>query len=217
MIGVFGGTFDPVHCGHLRTALEVTQQLKLAFTLLIPNGSPPHRGAPIANAAQRLAMLAAALAQARDADPAFDALRVDDREVRRAGPSYMVDTLATLRAEVAHDEGIWLIIGADALSHIHRWHRWRQLLELANIAVMTRPGAPLTATLTGEVGDWVARGLEAGAEQGLPAAGAIRQLPVTQLDISASKIRRDIAAGRLPHFLTPSSVVERIVLERLYR
>ena len=132
-VGILGGTFDPIHRGHTKVARLVGKQLGLREVRLLPNSVPPHREQPSASVAQRLEMLRIALHG--DAD-----LRLDDRETRRPGPSWMVDTLEELRSEVGPRERLVLILGADAFGDIHNWSRWRQVFELAQVAVVARPG-----------------------------------------------------------------------------
>src|SRR5512135_3507350 len=132
-IGVFGGTFDPIHFGHLRLAEEMADALGLERVLFIPAGQPPHRGAPRTAALHRLEMARHAVA----GNPRF---AVDAREVASPRPSYTVDTLDTLRAELGADRTLWLLLGADAFLDLASWHEWRRLFSLANIAVAARPG-----------------------------------------------------------------------------
>jgi nicotinate-nucleotide adenylyltransferase len=206
-IGVFGGTFDPVHFGHLRAAHEVREILGLADFRLVPAGQPPHRDPPLATPQQRLAML-------RRAVGPVPGISVDDREVRRSGWSYMVDTLGEMRAE-AGSAPIVLVVGQDAANHLDGWHRWKSLFELAHLAVMRRPGA---------VFGWHGE-LKRSMEQRLvndPAplrsrpAGRVLLLDVTQLAISSTDIRRQLQAGRSPRFLLPDSVLDYIREQRLY-
>src|SRR2546429_9815656 len=140
-IGVFGGTFDPIHCGHLRTAYELWQELELAEVRVVPTGSPPNRPRLYASPERRLEMVRAAVAD----QPSFV---VDDREVRRSGVSYSVDTLTELRREFPN-RSLCLLLGMDAFLGLPNWHRWRELLSLAPIAVAppprwrgARPGPP---------------------------------------------------------------------------
>ena len=131
-IAILGGTFDPVHNGHLRVAWEVSEALD-AQVRLMPANVPPHRAPPVASARQRVALLHAALAgQAR--------LQVDDRELRRKEPSYTVVTLRELRGELGPKQPLILLVGADAFAGLPTWHEWRSLFELAHIGVLTRPG-----------------------------------------------------------------------------
>ena len=131
-IGIFGGTFDPIHFGHLRPAFELSQALKLAEVRFLPAGNPPHRQATLASAEVRLAMVKAAVAGEKR-------FVVDDREVRRVGASYSVDTLTELRAEFP-DRSLCLMLGMDAFLGLPNWHRWRDILDLAHVVVWRRPG-----------------------------------------------------------------------------
>lgn len=198
-IGVFGGTFDPVHYGHLRTAYEVLQALRLREVRFVPAGDPPHRDPPRVDAARRLELVRAATAD----QPGFV---VDDREVRRTGPSYTVLTLGELRAEMPATP-ICLVVGMDAFRGLPTWHRWQELLELAHVVVAPRPG--WEAPTQGVLGDLLvsrrAASVEALHER---AAGRIFVQPVTQLEISSSELRGLLAAGRDPRYLVPDTVRE---------
>lgn len=207
MIGVFGGTFDPVHYGHLRPLLEVRQALALDEVRLIPCRIPPHREAPGATAEQRLAMLEVAVAGV----PGF---RVDTLELEREGPSYMVDTLAQLRDEVG-DKPLCLILGQDAFAGLESWHEWRRLVELAHIVVTRRPGSDFPRS--GELGAMVEQRRAAGADmlRERP-AGLIWFQEVTQLDISATSIRESLRQGRDVRFLMPEPVRIYIEAQGLY-
>ena len=132
MIGVYGGTFDPVHYGHLRTALEVNEYFSLDELRLIPCSRPPHRVSPMAAADMRLQMLRLAVGN----DPVFI---IDKRELTRGGPSYMVDTLISIREEVA-EVPLLLFIGADGFRYLTSWFQWERLFDFAHIVVMSRPG-----------------------------------------------------------------------------
>ena len=131
-VGVFGGTFDPIHYGHLRTAFELLQALRLAEVRFIPCSDPPHRGKTYASAAERLRMVALAI----DGQEGFVA---DDRELARGGPSYSIDTLLTLREEFPQ-RSLGLILGMDAFLGLHTWYRWDEILDVAHIVVAHRPG-----------------------------------------------------------------------------
>jgi nicotinate-nucleotide adenylyltransferase len=206
-IGLFGGTFDPVHFGHLRAALEAREQLGLPTLRLLPAGDPPHRADTVATAAQRLAMLKLAIAPCAG-------LQVDDRELRRAGPSFMVDTLAEIRREAA-TEPVLLLIGQDAANALDSWHRWRDLFSLAHIVVMRRPDAHFHCA--GELLQEVQRRRVSEPDDLLRSpAGRILPLEVTQLDISSTLIRCLLAEGRSPQFLLPDRVLEFIRQQRLY-
>jgi nicotinate-nucleotide adenylyltransferase len=202
-IGLFGGTFDPIHYGHLRTAFELWQALRLTEVRFLPTGSPPHREQPLASAELRLAMVRAAVA----GEPAFV---VDDREVRRSGISYSVDTLTELRAEFPR-RSLCLLLGMDAFLGLPNWHRWRELFELAHVVVAHRPGwkAPTSGPL-GEV--MVDRGTGTIRELHEKPAGRIYVHAVTQLEISSTELRASLIAGQDPRYLMPDEV-RRIVLE----
>jgi len=206
-IGVFGGTFDPVHYGHLRTAFEMLQALRFAEVRFIPCGDPPHRGETSATAVERLEMVRVAVA----GQPGFVA---DDREVRRDGPSYTIDTLAELRAEYP-DRSIGLILGMDAFLGLPRWHRWEEILEAAHIVVAHRPGwrAPDIGPL-GELLD--ARGTLRVDDLHESLAGRIHIHAVTQLEISSTEIRELVEAGRDPRFLMPDPVRQVIAASECY-
>lgn len=206
MIGVYGGTFNPVHYGHLRTALEVKELFGLQRLHLIPCRLPAHRGQPEADAEIRMQMLAAAIADT----PGFYA---DRRELERDGPSYMVDTLAQLRRELSSATPLLLFIGADAFAGLERWHQWQRLFEFAHVVVMTRPGfqrGPLPPFLQQRIVD---DSLLLSTET----AGRVLFQPVTALAISATEIRRLIAAGRSPQFLLPDRVIALIRQHQLYQ
>lgn len=206
-IGLFGGTFDPIHCGHLRTAFELWQELSLAEVRFLPTGSPPHRDHLYASAELRLRMVAAAIADQAG-------FVVDDREVRRSGVSYSVDTLTELRRE--HPErSLCLLLGMDAFLGLPNWHRWRELLELAHIVVAHRPGwqAPSKGPL-GEI--MVDHGTGAIRELHRQRAGCLYVHAVTQLEISSTELRSLIVAGRDPRYLVPDAVRQIILETRCY-
>jgi nicotinate-nucleotide adenylyltransferase len=196
-IGVFGGTFDPIHFGHLRTGFELLQALRLAEVRFVPAGNPPHRESPLADANLRLAMVRAAT----DNQAGFV---VDDREVRREGPSYTVLTLSELRAE--HPQRpLCLIVGMDAFLGLPKWHQWREILQLAHVIVAHRPG--WRAPSMGPLGELlVDRGTGRVNDLHETLAGRIFIHPVTQLEISSTDLRNLIAAGRDPRYLMPDPV-----------
>ena len=208
LIGVLGGTFDPIHFGHLRPALEILQALELAEIRFVPCRIPAHRATPSITAEQRLALVRLATV----GQPGFVA---DDRELRRAGPSYMVDTLTSLRAEVGGTP-LCLILGTDAFRELPTWWRWRELSELAHIVVMQRPGMapsfppPLDAFVTPRV---VCDALALRRQS----VGGILFQSVTQLDISATRIRALLARGQSPRYLLPEAVLADIHDRGLYR
>jgi nicotinate-nucleotide adenylyltransferase len=208
MIGIFGGTFDPIHFGHLRCALEIAEQLELAEVRMLPAGQPPHRSAPQATPAQRRRMLELAL-------QGQSLLTLDTREIDRAGPSYMVDTLAALRAEVG-DAPLCLILGQDAFNGLAGWHRWQQVPELAHLVVISRPGVEQPEN--GPVGALIEqRSVESLDELSGRPAGAVLFRSVTPLGFSASGIRRLLASGRSARYLLPDAVLDYVLREGVYQ
>ncbi len=205
-IGILGGTFDPVHFGHLRSALEVAEKLSLNHVRLIPNNEPPHREQPKVSAQHRVLMLHLAIKNS-------DMFVVDDREVNRDGPSYMVDTLTSLRAEFS-DNPLYLIVGSDAFNSIDTWHQWHKLIELAHIVVVTRPDEQLT--LSTELTSWYQQHKANESDAVLP-FGKIWLTEVTQLAISSSDIRRRITNNESAQFLVPDGVLQVIEQAGLYK
>ena len=200
---MFGGTFDPVHNGHLRVALDALEALGLSEVRLIPLAHAVHRDQPETPADLRLAMLEAAV-QGRPM------LRVDARELRREGPSYTVDTLRELREQIP-DRPLCLLLGADAFNGFPRWHRPEAILRMANIALLRRPDAAIAP----EVRELIdARRVERLDRR---QTGRIVDCPVAQLAISSSDIRRRLAAGLSIDYLVPDAVLEIIQRHRLYR
>lgn len=204
MIGIYGGTFNPVHYGHLRTALEVKELFALQQLRLIPCRLPAHRQRPEVDAEMRLAMLNLACADTPD-------FYVDRRELDREGPSYMVDTLASLRREHPHT-GMLLFIGLDAFAGLTGWHRWQRLFDYAHIVVMTRPQCAVP-----ELPAFLQQRMCVSRDSlRQETAGLLFFQAVTALDISATAIRGLIAAGRNPKFLLPDAVISYIRRHQLY-
>ena len=206
-VGVFGGTFDPIHYGHLRTAFEMLQALRFEEVRFVPCGDPPHRGVTFASAEDRLDMVRVAV----DGQAGFV---VDDRELRRDGPSYTFDTLSTLREEFP-ERSLGLIVGMDAFLGLPTWHRWGEILEIAHIVVAHRPGwkapdiGPLGNMLT-EHGTHRVDDLHENTH------GRVHIHAVTQLEISSTEIRDLVDAGRDPRFLMPDAVRDVIAESRCY-
>ena len=195
-LAILGGTFDPVHIGHLNAAWEATELLD-AEVRLVPARIPPHRPLPLASAAQRSAMLRVALqGQSR--------LSLDTRELRREGLSYTADTLAELRAEQG-DRPLVLLLGEDAFADLPLWHRWRTLFDLAHLGVLTRPDT--SPQWSAALGKMVGERLSAHPRDVHHlAAGRVVMLPVTPLEISATRVRELITAERIPRYLLPAAL-----------
>ncbi|MCW9024149.1 MAG: nicotinate-nucleotide adenylyltransferase [Gammaproteobacteria bacterium] len=209
MIGVYGGTFDPVHFGHLRPALDVLEVAGLEEIRFIPCGQPPHREAPLTDAQHRLAMLRLAIAR----QPGF---KIDEREIHRHGPSYMVDTLRELRDEFGA-KPLSLILGFDAFLELDTWHEWEQIPDLANLIITRRPGWDEAGFRAKPALDRLVKARQMSIEKlEQYQFGGLCFVSVTQLNISASLIRELIQQGRDVHYLLPDSVYELIKQEKLY-
>lgn len=211
-LGILGGTFDPIHHGHLRLAEEARERLALAAVCLIPAGTPPHRHPPQADGPHRLAMVRAAVA----ANPG---LTVDASEIESHGPSYTVPTLERLRAQHGPGRPLVLLLGADAFLGLTTWHRWQDLFALAHLAVATRPSHVLETThmtpaLAAEFSQ--RQTLSAAALAEAP-AGCIIPFGITPLDISATAIRAALATGGSARYLLPDGVLDYISRNRLYQ
>jgi nicotinate-nucleotide adenylyltransferase len=207
-IGVFGGTFDPIHYGHLRSAFEMLQALSFEQVRFVPCGDPPHRGVTYASAAQRMRLVELALA-------GQDGFVADDRELRRDGPSYTVDTLHSLREEFA-DRSLGLVVGMDAFLGLTDWHRWDEILDLAHIVVAHRPG--WKAPDIGVLGELVTEhGTHRVLDLHKKTHGYVHIHAVTQLEIASTEIRELVAAGRDPRFLMPDAVRNEIQNIGLYK
>ena len=213
-IGIFGGTFDPIHHGHLRLALEAFEQCSLSAIRFIPSGTPPHRAAPLATAAQRLQMVRLAI----HGQPGF---AVDEREVHRTDKCYSVDTFGALRAELGVEQPLCLLLGSDAFLQLHTWHQWSQLFELTHIVVMQRPGRPLGNAMV-QADDslyqqYQARLAPSPQLSHESSSGHIVVLDMPQLDISATDIRSRAAQNKNLRYLLPDAVAHYIQINQLYK
>ena len=207
-IGILGGTFDPVHNGHLRLAVQLRDVLGLAQVRLIPSARPPHRHQPVASPGQRAKWIRVSVAGERG-------LILDNRELLRDGPSYTVDTLAQLRAELP-DTPLCLAMGNDVFGALDQWHQWERLLEFAHLVVVPRPGAsakqsPRIAELSAQHESQDANRLRR------QLCGSIYRTQFPLLDISGSEVRELIAAGKSPRYLLPEEVLREIQDLEVYR
>lgn len=207
-IAILGGTFDPIHFGHLRPALELTQQ-GFDEVRLMPCHVPAHREAPDCSAEQRLAMVELAVKN----EPA---LTVDVRELEREGDTFTVDTLMEMRQELGEKVSLNLVMGMDSFVGLHRWHCWEQLIDLANIIVTERPGQMLPTE--GVMARFLkARQVFSSEQLQQASSGRVLVQQLALLDISATRIRALIKAGQSARFLLPETVWDYIEQHRLYR
>jgi nicotinate-nucleotide adenylyltransferase len=212
-VGIFGGTFDPIHFGHLRLAQELAESMHMAEVRFLPGGTPPHRARPQVTSEQRLEMARLAIGS----NPLFS---IDDREVKRSGPGYTVDTLTEVRQELGPKRPLCLLLGADAFLELATWHRWHELFTLAHVVVAHRPGFPpeswparMPEPLARE---YAARQLHQPFAVHLSPAGGIATQAIAALDISASMIRDSLARGVSPRYLLPDPVLDYIRSHSLY-
>lgn len=212
-IGILGGTFDPIHLGHLRLAEELAETLDIKEVRVLPTGTPPHRTPAHVPAADRLAMVRLAIA----GNPRFV---LDEHEIHKTKPCYMVDTLAALREELGPKRPLVLFVGGDAFMGLDGWHEWKRLFDLAHIAVAHRPGFPPETWL-----DRIAPALltqmlvcrsNKPSDLAAAPAGRIWLQAVSQLDISSSGIRTRTQAGQSIRYLVPEAVHDYIQHHRLY-
>ncbi len=208
-IALFGGTFDPIHIGHLQSALEVQQNLNLLAVRLIPSFLPPHRESPGCEAEQRLAMVRIAVANR-------SVLEVDDREIRRQGPSYTFDTLESIRDEVGPEIALILVLGLDSFTTLSEWHRWQDLLDSTHILVLDRPGCSWTIApeLQAKISDRMVDEASCLLQE---SAGLVARMQTTQLDITATDIRMRLSQRKPVGYLLPDGVSQFIEQQHIYQ
>jgi nicotinate-nucleotide adenylyltransferase len=210
MIGIYGGTFDPVHLGHLRPAVDVYSLLNLSQIHFIPCGQPPHRNPPIASAQQRLEMLRLALGRQTD-------FVVDQREIDRAGPSYMVDTIKSLIADFPKEK-FCLIIGMDAFVYFDKWKDWETITSLANLVITQRPRFDTDSIPSSALIQYMNEKRTNDTSEFLRSEDTHCFIcPVTQLDISSTNIRAQVSEGKCIDYLLPEKVVNYIHDQDLYK
>ncbi|MBE7527745.1 nicotinate-nucleotide adenylyltransferase [Nitrosomonas sp.] len=215
LTGIYGGTFDPIHYGHLRIAEELSDILQLNHLFFLPAGQPRLRNAPLATGEHRLAML-------REAICGNDRFSVDDREIRRPGETYSVETLQEIRLEYSTKKlaALCFIIGADAFIKLPCWHHWRDLFELCHLVIVNRPGSVSindSSALPDELrhacqSRWTGMADEL---KNWP-FGRIFTAPTSLLDISSTKIRNIVTSGKSARYLLPESVLNHIDRHHLY-
>lgn len=203
-IGIFGGTFDPIHIGHLRTAVEVLEQCELDHVRLIPCYQAPHRQTAIASMDQRCTMIHQAIhREAR--------LVLDTREARLPSPSYTINTLVSLQTELPQAR-FYLIVGTDALQQFTTWHQWEKILAYAHLLVVTRTAPPVE--ISPLLRNYMTNSLK---ELHTLAAGKIFLLNIPLLEIASSQIRDYCIAGKNPRYLLTEHVYNYIQQQQLYR
>jgi nicotinate-nucleotide adenylyltransferase len=213
LVGILGGTFDPIHYAHLRLAQEIVDNLRLTQVKFVLAARPPHRDNPQTSARHRAEMVRLAIAD----NPLF---ALDTRELDRSGPSYSFDTLTSLRAELGAETPLCLIVGADAFLGLPTWHRWRELFELAHVVVAHRPGFTLGSSspaMPAELWEeWQQRYCADAQIIKTSPHGSILTQETTALDISASAIRELVSRGGNPRYLLPEAVLTYILEHQLY-
>ena len=210
-LGIFGGTFDPVHFGHLNPVRETASALGLEQVRFVPAANPPHRSEPVANTHDRLAMIRLALKD-------YPEFRIDERELNRTGSSYTINTLESFRAQFGDNLPIMMLVGADVFNEFNTWHQWQQIPDLAHIIVMTRPGYPVVDASFFENPNWkISKNVNDLHSQ---PQGLVFFQDVTPINISATKIRslleKKMTADTGLSQALPPSVIEYIKLNNLY-
>lgn len=208
LVGIFGGTFDPIHNAHLRLALEVKQALSFDELRLLPAAIPPHKQSPERDPRTRLAMLERAVQFCPE-------LSIDGRELEREGLSYSIDTIKSLRADLGDQVSLCLVMGADSFYYFDRWHRWQGILAVAHIIVINRPG--VTDSFPDVIAELAAKAEISKTELREKPFGGIHCIQLSMLPISSTHIRQLIAQGESPQFLLPDSVWSYIQENDLYR
>lgn len=215
LIGILGGSFDPIHFGHLRMAQELADTLSLAEVRFIPTASPPHRPKSQTPATDRLAMVELAI----QGNTLFC---TDDREIRRHVeqriPSYTIDTLLSLQQELGNDQTLCLLLGGDAFLGLPTWHRWQELLNHCHIVVAHRPHAALHSENFSQPlkALWDKSGTACVQDIQDRKSGCLMLQPITALDISATRIREDLKQGKSPRYLMPDAIINYIRTKKLY-
>lgn len=206
MIAIIGGTFDPIHAGHLRPALDIAEKLSLEEVRFVPSATPPHRWQPEASAEHRMNMVRLAIAGVKP-------FIVDDREYHREGASYTIDTVQSIRSEIGADTPFSMILGLDAFNSLTHWKDWKDIVETCHIIIAARLGYDIDKTLDDDLVNRVTKNMNDLHEH---AAGKVYYCNVTQLDISATLIREKIKENKACDYLTPAKVCDYIEAHKLY-
>jgi len=209
-IGLLGGTFDPIHFGHLRMAQELAESLSLDEVRFIPSANPPHKAPPLVSAEHRAAMVQLAIA----GNPIF---KFDDRELHRTGASYTFDTLLSLRSELVQNTSLVLFMGSDAFTKFDTWHRWDEIIQLCHIALVQRPLASIKEPLPKVLDTFLHNHYTENAEDlHESSAGYVTMQPITPLDISSTAIRNSLQSGHSARYLMPDNALDYVHSHQLY-
>jgi nicotinate-nucleotide adenylyltransferase len=211
LIGLLGGTFNPIHYGHLRAAQELATLLNFDEVRLIPSANPPHKETPKVSAGNRAAMVELAISN----NPLF---KLDTRELARKGPSYTFDTLISLREELGQQVSLCWIMGSDAFARLNTWHRWRELLDHCHIILVQRPNVENKPKLADELTTFLRENYTEDIEDlSNNPSGYINMQNIMPLDISATRIREAYTLGHSARYLVPYNVIEYIAAHKLYQ
>ena len=209
-IGLLGGTFDPIHFGHLRMAQELAESLSLDEVRFIPSANPPHKAPPLVSAEHRAAMVQLAIA----GNPTF---KFDDRELHRTGASYTIDTLLSLRSELVQNTSLVLFMGSDAFTEFNTWHRWQEIIQLCHIALVQRPLTSIKEPLPKVLDTFLHNHYTENAEDlHESCAGYVTMQPITPLDISSTAIRNSLQSEHSARYLMPDNVLDYVHSQQLY-
>ena len=210
LIGLLGGTFNPIHNGHLRLAQELADALNFSEVRFIPSANPPHKIAPKISAQHRAANVQLAITD-------NSLFKLDTRELDRAGASYSIDTLISLQEELGGSAQLCLIMGSDAFAQINTWHRWQALIEYCHIILVQRPASATQPKLAEELSDLLRNHYtENISDLTTENAGYIHMQKITALDITSTNIRAQLEAGVSPRYLMPDNVIAYIKRNKLY-
>ena len=209
-IGLLGGTFNPIHFGHLRMAQELADSLSLSAVKFIPSANPPHKPSPQVSAEHRAAMVQLAITGNSE-------FQLDGRELIRTGASYTIDTLESLRDELGDSASLILIMGSDAFTKFNTWHRWQEIIKLCHIALVQRPVSSNKESLTKELETFLHNHYTEHAEDlHESSAGLVTMQAITPLEISSTAIRQALQLKHSARYLMPEKVLDYIAAEQLY-
>ena len=210
LVGLLGGTFNPIHNGHLRLAQELADALNFSEVRFIPSANPPHKTAPKISAQHRAAMVQLAITD-------HSLFKLDTRELDRTGASYTIDTLISLQEELGGSVALCLMMGSDAFSKLNTWHRWQALIDYCHIILVQRPASATQPKLADELSVLLHNHYtENISDLTTENAGYIHMQKITALDITSTNIRAQLAAGLSPRYLMPNNVIAYIKNNKLY-